>query len=135
MFPILLVALSIASPPEPVSTALVYADVDDRMFPEGREYDFGKVTRGTLVKHTFCIVNRSGIPLQITSVRRSGCSSITCSVTKETLLPNEEGRAEIVVDTNRFTGRKTVGLVLTTEHGKVTQEFRFSVTGVSEDRP
>jgi hypothetical protein len=41
----------------------------DKMFPDGLEYDFGKVARGTLCEHSFRIVNTSNVPLQILSLR------------------------------------------------------------------
>ncbi len=40
------------------------------MFPDGVEHDFGKVQRGTIVKHAFRVVNTSDVPLQIIDVRR-----------------------------------------------------------------
>ncbi len=39
------------------------------MFPDGITYNFGKVPRGPLVRHSFRIVNTSSVPLEITSVR------------------------------------------------------------------
>ena len=41
----------------------------DRRFPDGVSYDFGKVLRGTQVKHTFRVVNTSSVPLQVVSLR------------------------------------------------------------------
>ena len=42
---------------------------DAKMFPDGRHYDFGTVKRGERPRHTFRIVNRSDVPLQLISVR------------------------------------------------------------------
>jgi hypothetical protein len=41
------------------------------MFPDGLEYDFGKVQRGTLAKHVFRVVNTSNVPLQIVSLYKT----------------------------------------------------------------
>jgi hypothetical protein len=41
------------------------------MFPDGLEYDFGKVQRGTIAKHVFRVVNTSNVPLEIISLYKS----------------------------------------------------------------
>ena len=41
------------------------------MFPDGLEHDFGKVKLGTIVTHAFRIVNTTGVPLRILSLRKS----------------------------------------------------------------
>lgn len=110
------------------------ADESDKMFPDGRDYNFGKVKSGTPVKHAFRIVNMYKVPLQINSVRTS-MNPLTAQVTKVVLQPNEEGKLQIVVDTRRFHGSKTMGLYLTTEHGATTQEFRFTISGISQEQP
>ena len=43
----------------------------DRMFPEGNEHDFGKVTKGTQCKHSFPMVNSTNAPLRIQGLRWS----------------------------------------------------------------
>src|SRR5262249_38847642 len=43
--------------------------VAKKMFPDGRDHDFGKVPYGTLCKHFFRIVNTSDAPIEITEVR------------------------------------------------------------------
>jgi hypothetical protein len=43
--------------------------IADKMFPDGIEYDFGKVTRGKQYKHTFRIVNTTNAPLKMLSLR------------------------------------------------------------------
>lgn len=40
--------------------------------PNGNAHDFGKVQRGALAEHVFRIVNTSGVPLKIRSVKRGG---------------------------------------------------------------
>src|SRR5262245_14164930 len=47
------------------------ADKTNTMFPDGTEHDFGKVLKGTLLKHTFRIVNTGNVPLRVVEVRRS----------------------------------------------------------------
>ena len=42
---------------------------EGKMFPDGREYDFGKVKRGAPVKLEFRIVNTSDVTLTLISIR------------------------------------------------------------------
>lgn len=58
-----LTCLSLAFAPAPVPRP------STSMFPDGRECDLGKVKHGTVVKHTFRIVNTSHVPLEILSVK------------------------------------------------------------------
>src|SRR4051794_30484595 len=42
-----------------------FANLDEKMLPDGRAHDFGVVPRGTLITHSFRVVNTSAVPLQI----------------------------------------------------------------------
>lgn len=55
----------------PKTVAKLFGEIDEKMFPDGRCVDFGKVPRGMQVKHAFRIVNTSNVPIQIVSVRHS----------------------------------------------------------------
>ncbi len=46
-----------------------FAETTGILFPDGQEYDFGKVQRGTQLRHAFRIVNVSYMPLHIVSLR------------------------------------------------------------------
>ena len=106
-------------------------DLNYKMFPDGRDYDFGKVPRGALVKFAFRIVNTSDVTLTIADIKVNG-SPQRADMIKRVLQPKEEGKLEVSVDARRFVGRKTMGIWLTTEHGEVTQTFRFLITGIAE---
>jgi hypothetical protein len=41
----------------------------DPMFPDGCVHDFGIVSRGPPVRHTFRVINTTGVRLEILSVR------------------------------------------------------------------
>ena len=45
------------------------ASGDAKMFPDGRHYDFGRAKAGTLVRHTFRVINTGDGTLEIMSVR------------------------------------------------------------------
>jgi hypothetical protein len=106
-----------------------------RMFPDGLAHDFGNVRPGELLTHAFRVVNRSGSPLQLTSVRVSaGC--LTAAVTKKVLGPKEMGKVTITLDARRFKGRKRVNVYLTTERaGEPAELFTFTVQADSRDVP
>jgi hypothetical protein len=106
----------------------------DSRFPDGREYDFGKVRRGTLVRHYFHIVNTTDAPLRLTSVRVSA-ACLTGSVNKEVLAPREKALVKISVDTGPVVGPTTVVLFLRMEQEGIIEEVRFSITGTSENAP
>lgn len=99
-------------------------------FPDGRAHDFGEVKHGTSLKNTFRIVNMSNAPLNLTSVRVSnGC--MTGTVSKRVLQPKEEGKVEVTVNTRRFVGSKTIGMLLTVEQGGNTETLKFLITANS----
>ena len=54
---------------------------------------------------------------------------------RSVLKANETDEMAVAVETSRFRGAKTVGLWLTTKRGEVTQEFRFTITGISDHSP
>jgi hypothetical protein len=57
------------APAAPNAQADVEESIDQRLFPDGRRFDFGTVPAGRLVQHSFRIVNRYHVPLQVLSVR------------------------------------------------------------------
>ncbi len=69
---VLLVLGMVAFGSEPLSlpTPVDEKITEPKMFPDGRDYDFGKVKRGPLVKHAFRIVNTSNVPLSLISIRK-----------------------------------------------------------------
>jgi hypothetical protein len=106
-----------------------------RMFPDGRAHDFGNVRPGELLTHAFRVVNTSGSPLQLTSVRVSA-ACLTVAVTKKVLAPKEMGKVTVTLDAGRFKGRKRVNVYLTTERpGEPAEVFTFSVQADSRDVP
>jgi len=101
---------------------------DDKMFPDGRDHDFGKVPTGTLCKHVFRIVNTSDTPIHIASVRFSACTQPAQAryVGHVNLQPKEAGRLEITVDTRLFHGVRGGRGFLGVETNKGNEEFAFS---------
>jgi RNA polymerase sigma factor (sigma-70 family) len=98
----------------------------EEALPDGREHDFGRVKRGTVLEHTFRVVNMSNVPLQLTSVRSSsGCT--TGSVERKVLQPGEKGKVKVTVDTGRFLGPKAMMLLLEGTRGQTAERFTFKI--------
>ena len=67
-------------------------------------YDFGSVSEGTVVSHTFILSNLGDSPLLIAGARAT-CGCTTTALPKTTLAPGESVPLEARVDTNNFGGR------------------------------
>jgi rhodanese-related sulfurtransferase len=67
-------------------------------------YDFGSVSEGTIVSHTFILTNLGDSPLLITGARAT-CGCTTTALPKTTLAPGESVPLEARVDTSNFGGR------------------------------
>jgi hypothetical protein len=123
---ITLVALS-AAPPKNKAT-----EKTDKMFPDGLEYDFGTLPRGTKARHAFRIVNTSNLPLRMIKWHPAGCCAMTVRPTTIVLQPNEEGKVEILLETARFSGSRTYSGYFNTDNGKTTA---FRVRANSQQDP
>ncbi len=67
-------------------------------------YDFGSVSEGTIVSHTFSLTNLGDSPLLITGARAT-CGCTTTALPQTTLAPGESVPLEARVDTSNFGGR------------------------------
>lgn len=68
------------------------------------EYNWGKVTDGEIVRHTFSFTNTGSEPLQIQNARAS-CGCTTPNWTKEPIAPGESGEIQV-----EFNSKGRVGL-------------------------
>jgi hypothetical protein len=103
---------------------------DARMFPDGRDHDFGTVNRGPILQYAFRIVNTAEVPLRITRWYVPACAFPGGgSVSKDVLQPHEEGKLAVTVDTSRFVGSKTAKCFLYV--GGRSKEFGFWLTATS----
>jgi len=96
---------SVASPPaEPAHGHLVF----DNIF-----FDFGRVSEGDIVRHTFKFKNAGAGKLSIAKTETS-CGCTTASAALREYAPGESGEMEVVVDTKGKKGIvvKTVTLML-----------------------
>jgi RNA polymerase sigma factor (sigma-70 family) len=105
----------------------------EQMFPDGRSHDFGSVTRGTEAKCTFRITNTTTLPIQLGNIRATnGC--LKSEVTKRRLEPNETGELQIIMDTRRFAGSKTVTVYLEVKNARGLQTHQFTITADSQEK-
>ncbi len=80
------------------------------VFPD-RAHDFGNVARGSQVRHSFPVVNRSNSEVHIASWRtKCGCTNV--KVGARVIPPGTQTTIEATIDTTRFQGRKDSGLTL-----------------------
>jgi hypothetical protein len=87
--------------------------------------DFGSVPRGPTLTHHFRVVNKTGKPVHISSVRVScGCTSATAL--QEHLKPGEETAILARMDTTRFVGPKSVTIYVQFDRPKF-EEVRLWV--------
>jgi hypothetical protein len=95
------------------STVAAWAGAADWMsavFPE-RVHDFGAVARGSHVRHSFPVVNRTDSEVHIASwTAKCGCTDI--KVGARTIPPGTQTTIEATIDTTRFVGPKDSGLTL-----------------------
>jgi hypothetical protein len=80
------------------------------VFPE-RAYDFGTVARGSQIRHSFPVVNRTGSEIRIATWRtKCGCTNVR--VGARVIPPGTQTTVEATVDTTKFQGYKASGLTL-----------------------
>ncbi len=89
------------------------------MFPE-RAHDFGTVARGSLVRHTFPVINRTASEIRIATWQpKCGCTDVR--VGARVIPPGTQTTVEATIDTTRFQGYKASGLILVLDHPTFAQ--------------
>ncbi len=73
-----------------------------------QSYDFGEVSYGNTVEHTFKIKNSGEEPLEIKRVATS-CGCTTAKVGQDIIGPGEESDLRVVYDTDAMTGSHAQG--------------------------
>lgn len=80
-------------------------------FPE-MKHDFGKITEGEVVAHTFSFKNTGDNPLKIENVKPS-CGCTTPDWTKEEVAPGGEGFIKVEFDSKGKSGQTTKTVTVT----------------------
>jgi mono/diheme cytochrome c family protein len=98
-------------------------------------YDFGNVTEGEIVKHTFKFKNNGLTAVKITNTETS-CGCTTASNALKTYAPNEEGEMEVVVDTVGKKGAVIKTVTVTMENNQtVTTELSLAMNLLPPPHP
>lgn len=98
----------------------VEKDVDPTSLPimtfEKESYDFGKITQGEKVAHTYFFTNTGKSDLIITSAKGS-CGCTVPEYPKKPIAPGEKGAIEVVFDSEGKSGKqhKTVTILANTQ--------------------
>jgi len=80
------------------------------VFPE-RAHDFGTVARGSQIRYSFPVVNRTNSEIQIADWRtKCGCTNVR--VGARVIPPGTQTTVEATLDTTKFQGYKASGLTL-----------------------
>jgi uncharacterized protein DUF1573 len=95
-----------------VATGLARADSDwlTTVFPE-RAYDFGVVARGSQVRHSFPVVNRTNFDIRIAD-KRTKCGCTDVRIGASVIPPGTQTTVEATLNTTNFQGYKASGLTL-----------------------
>jgi hypothetical protein len=95
------------------SSAQVVAGVPDwasQVFPE-RTFDLGTVARGSKLRHSFPVVNRTEQDIHIAdTIKKCGCTEVRLGA--RDIPPGTQTYIEVVLDTTRFQGYKASGVTL-----------------------
>jgi hypothetical protein len=104
----------------------------EKMFTSGTSHDFGTVPRGSTSVHRFKITNIYAVPMDITNLKPS-CGCVSANAAKLTLAPREESYIEVRMDGRRYTGLKTVTVLVTVGPRFVsTAQLKISANGRSD---
>ncbi|MCI0456937.1 MAG: DUF1573 domain-containing protein [Gemmataceae bacterium] len=94
--------------------------------------DFGSVPRGPTLTHPFRLVNRTGAPLHISSVRVSCSACVSARALQESLPPGQETAILVHMDTRRFSNTKNVTIFVTFDQPRF-EEVRLWVQANCRD--
>jgi RNA polymerase sigma factor (sigma-70 family) len=101
--------VAVSEPPVAEDSAAPWANKLFQAMNQKMSHDFGRVAAGSELKVRFSLKNVYKVPLEITEVRVSaGC--VQATPTKKRLEPNEVGAIDVVLDSRRFRGKKTVSI-------------------------
>ncbi|MEM7656426.1 MAG: DUF1573 domain-containing protein [Bacteroidota bacterium] len=87
-------------------------------------HQFGKVTTGTKVNHTFTFKNTGDQPLKLTRVKAS-CGCTTPKWSKEEVAPGEEGFIDVSFNTSGKAGHQTKTVTVTGNFEPVNMVLRI----------
>ena len=88
-------------------------------------FDFGDITQGDQVKHTFAITNSGTTPLVLTNVLTT-CGCTAPSYTTDPIMPNQKGEIEIAFDSRGKAGIQNK--IITIISNAITPQQKIKIT-------
>lgn len=116
----------------PEKNAQTDADVRKIDVPK-KHHDFGKVTHGTILTHTFQVRNMSKTPITIVNVVQTN-GSMNYTISNKVLQPSETAELKVTIDTGRFLGEKTLRTRVSLNDGVRTVEDFYSIDVNSQEK-
>lgn len=114
-----------------VVSGQAHASWADGLFEE-LSRDFGSVPRGQTVSHPFRVVNNTGGPVTINSVRVSCGRCSSANALARTLAPGQDTAVLVSMMTNQFSGHKEI--IVTVQFSQPRfEEVRLTVRASSRD--
>lgn len=94
-------------------------------------HDFGSVSRGPTLVHSFRLTNTTAAPLHIAGVRVS-CGCVTATALASDIAPGQSSEIQAHIDTRRINGAKTVTIFVQFNR-PAWDEVRLTVTAFGHD--
>lgn len=92
---------------------------------EKETHDFGKITQGEKVSHSFKFKNTGGSDLVISSAQGS-CGCTVPDYPKKPIAPGEEGKIDVVFDSNGKSGKTSKTVTVVTNGNPATRTLTIS---------
>ncbi|MBT29766.1 MAG: hypothetical protein CMO01_08915 [Thalassobius sp.] len=92
---------------------------------EEQAFDFGEITQGDKVVHTFKVTNTGSTPLVISNVLTT-CGCTAPNYTSEPILPNQDGEIEIAFDSRGKSGIQNK--IITIISNAVTPQTKIKIS-------
>src|SRR5262249_48411744 len=84
----------------------------EKLFKGATSHDFGTVPRGSQLSYRFTLTNIYAVDLQLVNIR-SSCGCVTVNPSTRLLKSKQTAYLEILMDTRKFTGAKTISIYVT----------------------
>jgi len=97
---------------------------------EATEYDFGTVTEGETVKHSFTVKNEGGAPLVIKQTKTT-CGCTVAALEKKELGPGESTKVDVSFNTRNRNGKQTKKITFVSNDPQSPQQFTIKADVVS----
>ena len=106
----------------------------EKMFPDGINKDFGAVSEGAQLSHSFPITNIYDVPVTIAFLQVS-CDCVTATAADLVLQPHQSTTIDVQLDAQRFTGPDTESVRVKIVGPDFESTCKLHVSAVTPDDP